>query len=184
MYSDEIIDGKLLPDRFGSISPCFRREAGEHGKDQKGIFRVHQFEKFEQFVFAKPEDSENEQEKMIGYTEEFYQKLGIPHRVVLLSSGDMGKVSAKTFDVEAWMPGQNAYREICSVSNCIDYQARRLKIRFRDKTNEETQYVHTLNGTLVAVERTMVAIIENFQTSDGHICVPEILQKYLGKDKI
>ena len=184
MYSDEILDGKSLPDRFGSISPCFRKEAGAHGKDQKGIFRVHQFEKFEQFVFAKPEDSYLEQEKMIGYAEEFYQKLGIPHKVVLLSSGDMGKVSAKTFDIEAWMPGQNAYREICSVSNCIDYQARRLKIRFRDKTNEETQYVHTLNGTLVAVERTMVAIIENFQTSDGHICVPKILQKYLGKDKI
>ena len=184
MYSDEILDGKSLPDRFGSISPCFRKEAGAHGKDQKGIFRVHQFEKFEQFVFAKPEDSYLEQEKMIGYAEEFYQKLGIPHKVVLLSSGDMGKIAAKTFDIEAWMPGQNAYREICSVSNCIDYQARRLKIRFRDKTNEETQYVHTLNGTLVAVERTMVAIIENFQTSDGHICVPEILQKYLGKDKI
>ena len=184
MYSDEILDGKSLPDRFGSISPCFRKEAGAHGKDQKGIFRVHQFEKFEQFVFAKPEDSYLEQEKMIGYAEEFYQKLGIPHKVVLLSSGDMGKIAAKTFDIEAWMPGQNAYREICSVSNCIDYQARRLKIRFRDKTNEETQYVHTLNGTFVAVERTMVAIIENFQTSDGHICVPEILQKYLGKDKI
>ena len=184
MYSDEILDGKSLPDRFGSISPCFRKEAGAHGKDQKGIFRVHQFEKFEQFVFAKPEDSYLEQEKMIGYAEEYYQKLGIPHKVVLLSSGDMGKIAAKTFDIEAWMPGQNAYREICSVSNCIDYQARRLKIRFRDKTNEETQYVHTLNGTLVAVERTMVAIIVNFQTSDGHICVPEILQKYLGKDKI
>jgi len=184
MYSDEIIDGKSLPDRFGSISPCFRREAGEHGKDQKGIFRVHQFEKFEQFVFAKPEDSESEQEKMIEYTEEFYQKLGIPHRVVLLSSGDMGKVAAKTYDVEAWMPGQNAYREICSVSNCLDFQARRLMIRFRNKTNEETQYVHTLNGTLVAIERTLVAIIENFQTSDGHIKVPEVLQKYLGTDKI
>ena len=139
MYSDEILDGKSLPDRFGSISPCFRKEAGAHGKDQKGIFRVHQFEKFEQFVFAKPEDSETEQEKMIGNAEEFYQKLGIPHRVILLSSGDMGKVSAKTFDIEAWMPSQNAYREICSVSNCIDYQARRLKIRFREKTNEETQ---------------------------------------------
>ena len=184
MYSDEIIDGKSLPDRFGSISPCFRKEAGAHGKDQKGIFRVHQFEKFEQFVFAKPEDSENEQEKMIGCTEEFYQKLGIPHRVVLLSSGDMGKVAAKTYDVEAWMPGQNAYREICSVSNCLDFQARRLMIRFRDKTNEETQYVHTLNGTLVAIERTLVAIIENFQTSDGHIKVPEVLQKYLETDKI
>ena len=184
MYSDEILDGKSLPDRFGSISPCFRKEAGAHGKDQKGIFRVHQFEKFEQFVFAKPEDSETEQEKMIGNAEEFYQKLGIPHRVILLSSGDMGKVSARTLDIEAWMPSQNAYREICSVSNCIDYQARRLKIRFRNKTNEETQYVHTLNGTLVAIERTLVAIIENFQINAGHIRVPEVLQKYLGTDKI
>ena len=184
MYSDEILDGKSLPDRFGSISPCFRKEAGAHGKDQKGIFRVHQFEKFEQFIFSKPEDSDMEQDKMIGNSEEFYQKLEIPHRVVLLSSGDMGKVAAKTFDIEAWMPGQNAYREICSVSNCNDFQARRLKIRFRDKTNEETQYVHTLNGTLVAIERTMVAIIENFQTNDGHIKIPKVLQKYFGKDKI
>ena len=184
MYSDEILEGKSLPEKFGSISPCFRKEAGAHGKDQKGIFRVHQFEKFEQFIFSKPEDSDMEQGKMIECAEEFYQKLGIPHRVVLLSSGDMGKVAAKTFDIEAWMPGQNAYREICSVSNCNDFQARRLKIRFRDKTNEETQYVHTLNGTLVAIERTMVAIIENFQTNDGHIKVPEVLQKYLGKDKI
>ena len=184
MYSDEILEGKSLPEKFGSISPCFRKEAGAHGKDQKGIFRVHQFEKFEQFIFSKPEDSDMEQVKMIECAEEFYQKLGIPHRVVLLSSGDMGKVAAKTFDIEAWMPGQKAYREICSVSNCNDFQARRLKIRFRDKTNEETQYVHTLNGTLVAIERTMVAIIENFQTNDGHIKVPEVLQKYLGKDKI
>ena len=184
MYSDEILDGKSLPDRFGSISPCFRKEAGAHGKDQKGIFRVRQFEKFEQFVFAKPEDSETEQEKMVEYAEEFYQKLGISHRVILLSSGDMGKVAAKTYDIEAWMPDQNAYREVCSISNCIDYQARRLKIRFRDKTNEETQYVHTLNGTLVAIERTLVAIIENFQKDDGHIRVPEVLQKYFGKDEI
>ena len=184
MYLDEILDGKSLPDRFGSISPCFRKEAGAHGKDQKGIFRVHQFEKFEQFVFTKPEDSDNEQEKMITNSEEFFQKLGIPHRVILLSSGDMGKVSSKTYDIEAWMPGQNSYREICSISNCLDYQSRRLKIRYRDKTNEETEYIHTLNGTLVAVERTIVAIIENFQTNDGHIKVPDVLQKYLGKDKI
>ena len=184
MYLDEILDGKSLPDRFGSISPCFRKEAGAHGKDQKGIFRVHQFEKFEQFVFTKPEDSDNEQEKMITNSEEFFQKLGIPHRVILLSSGDMGKVSSKTYDIEAWMPGQNSYREICSISNCLDYQSRRLKIRYRDKTNEETQYIHTLNGTLVAVERTIEAIIENFQTNDRHIKVPNVLQKYLGKDKI
>jgi len=184
MYTDEILDGKTLPQRFGSISPCFRKEAGAHGKDQKGIFRVHQFEKIEQFVFAKPEDSVEEQEMMIRYAEEFFQKLKIPHRVVLLSSGDMGKVAAKTYDVEAWMPGQNAYREVCSVSNCLDFQSRRLKIRFRDKTNEDTRYVHTLNGTLVAVERTLVAILENYQTEDGHIKVPEVLQEYLGKNII
>ena len=181
MYADEILDGNSLPARYSAISPCFRKEAGAHGKDQKGIFRVHQFEKIEQFVFSKPEDSWKEHEKMIGVTEEFFQKLEIPHRVVLLSSGDMGKISAKTYDLEVWMAGQNAYREVVSCSNCLDYQSRRLKIRFRDKTNEETQYAHTLNSTLVATERTMVAIIENFQTKDGHVNIPNVLQKYMGK---
>ena len=181
MYSDEILDGNKLPFRYASISPCFRKEAGAHGKDQKGIFRVHQFDKIEQFVFAKPEDSWSEHEKMISLTEEFYQKLEIPFKVMLLSSGDMGKVSAKTFDIEAWMAGQNAYREIVSCSNCLDFQSRRLKIRFRDKSNEDTQYVHTLNSTLVAIERTIVSIMENFQTKDGHIQVPQVLQKYFGE---
>ncbi len=184
MHSGEILDGKDLPIRYAGISPCFRKEAGAHGKDQKGIFRVHQFEKIEQFVFSRPEDSWKEHEKMISVAEEFYQKLGIPHKVMLLSSGDMGKISAKTFDIEAWMQGQNAFREIVSCSNCLDYQARRLKIRFRDKTNEQTQYVHTLNSTLVATSRTLVAIMENFQTKDGHIVVPEVLQKYVGKNMI
>ena len=183
MHSDEILDGNKLPFRYASFSPCFRKEAGAHGKDQKGIFRVHQFDKIEQFIFAKPENSWNEHEKMISITEEFYKKLEIPFKVMLLSSGDMGKVSAKTFDIEAWMPGQNAYREIVSCSNCLDLQSRRLKIRFRDKSNEDTQYVHTLNSTLVAVERTIVSIMENFQTNDGHITVPQVLQKYFG-DKI
>ena len=183
MHSDEILDGNKLPFRYASFSPCFRKEAGAHGKDQKGIFRVHQFDKIEQFIFAKPENSWTEHEKMISITEEFYKKLEIPFKVMLLSSGDMGKVSAKTFDIEAWMPGQNAYREIVSCSNCLDFQSRRLKIRFRDKSNEDTQYVHTLNSTLVAVERTIVSIIENFQTNDGHITVPQVLQKYFG-DKI
>ena len=183
MHSDEILDGNKLPFRYASFSPCFRKEAGAHGKDQKGIFRVHQFDKIEQFIFAKPENSSNEHEKMISITEEFYKKLEIPFKVMLLSSGDMGKVSAKTFDIEAWMPGQNAYREIVSCSNCLDFQSRRLKIRFRDKSNEDTQYVHTLNSTLVAVERTIVSIMENFQTNDGHITVPQVLQKYFG-DKI
>ena len=181
MYADEILDGNSLPVRYAAISPCFRKEAGAHGKDQKGIFRVHQFEKIEQFVFSKPEDSWKEHENMIGITEEFFQKLEIPHKVVLLSSGDMGKISAKTYDLEVWMAGQNAYREAVSCSNCLDYQSRRLKIRFRDKTNEDTQYAHTLNSTLVATERTMVAIIENFQTKDGHVNIPNVLQKYMGK---
>jgi len=183
MYRNEILDGNNLPDRYGSISPCFRKEAGAHGKDQKGIFRVHQFEKVEQFAFSKPEDSWKLQLDMLENTKEFYQKLGIPYRVVVLSSGDMGKVSAKTFDIEAWMAGQNTYREIGSISNCLDYQARRLKIRFRDKTNEETRFVHTLNGTLVAIERTMVAIMENNQMEDGHIEIPNVLRKYMDDKK-
>ena len=184
MYSDEILDGTKLPIRYAGVSPCFRKEAGTHGKDQKGIFRVHQFEKIEQFVFSRPEDSWKEHELMLSIAEEFYKNLGIPYKVMLLSSGDMGKISAKTYDIEAWMGGQNAYREIVSCSNCLDYQARRLKIRFRDKTNEQTQYLHTLNSTLVATTRTLVAIMENFQTKDGHINVPEVLQRYVGKNTI
>ena len=184
MHGNEILDGNSLPTKYAAISPCFRKEAGAHGKDQKGIFRVHQFEKIEQFVFSKPEESWNQHENMIAITEEFFQKLEIPYRTVLLSSGDMGKISAKTYDVEVWMAGQNAYREVASCSNCLDYQSRRLKIRFRDKTNEDTQYAHTLNSTLVATERTMVAIMENFQTKDGHVNIPNVLQKYMGKKTI
>ena len=182
MHYDEILEGSKIPLRYASISPCFRKEAGAHGKDQKGIFRVHQFEKVEQFVFCRPEESWDEHEKMIQTTEEFYQKLEIPYKLMLLSSGDMGKVSAKTYDLEAWMAGQNAYREIVSCSNCLDYQSRRLKIRFREKSNEDTKYIHTLNSTLVAIERTMVAILENNQTKDGLVHVPEVLQKYFGDE--
>lgn len=184
MHSDEIIDGKKLPLRYAGVSTCFRKEAGAHGRDQKGIFRVHQFEKVEQFVFTRPEDSWHEHERMLAITEEFYQKLEIPYRIMLLSSGDLGKVSAKTYDLEAWMAGQKNYREIVSCSNCLDFQARRLKIRFRDKTNEQPQYLHSLNSTLVATTRTMVAITENFQTKDGHIAVPKVLQKYVGSSLI
>ncbi|MGB6462826.1 MAG: serine--tRNA ligase, partial [Nitrosotalea sp.] len=184
MYADEIIEGKILPLRYAGVSPCFRKEAGAHGRDQKGIFRVHQFEKVEQFVFSRPEESWNEHEKMLAIVEEFYQKIELPYRVMLLSSGDMGKVSAKTYDLEAWMAGQSNYREIISCSNCLDFQARRLKIRFRDKTNEQPQYLHTLNSTLVATTRTMVAILENFQTKDGHISIPKALQKYVGTSTI
>lgn len=184
MHADEILEGKDLPIRYAGVSPCFRKEAGAHGRDQKGIFRVHQFEKVEQYVFARPEESWKEHEKMLAIAEEFYQKLEIPYRVMLLSSGDLGKISAKTFDIEAWMAGQNSYREIVSCSNCLDFQTRRLKIRFRDKTNEQTQYLHSLNSTLVATTRTLVAIMENFQTQDSHISVPKPLQKYLGADLI
>ena len=183
MHSKEIMDGKNLPLKYAGMSPCFRKEAGAHGRDQKGIFRVHQFDKIEQFVFSRPEDSWKEHEKMLSVAEEFYQKLEVPHRVMLLSTGDMGKVSAKTYDIEAWMAGQNAYREIVSCSNCLDYQARRLKIRFRDKTNEDTQYLHTLNSTLIATTRVLVSIMENFQTKDGHIRIPSVLQKYMGNQK-
>lgn len=181
MYSDEILEGKRLPMRYAGVSPCFRKEAGAHGRDQKGIFRVHQFEKVEQFIFSRPEESWKEHEQMLSIVEEFYQKLEIPYRIVVLSSGDLGKISAKTYDLEAWMAGQNSYREIVSCSNCLDFQARRLKIRFRDRTNDQPQYIHTLNSTLVATSRTLVSILENFQTKDGHVIVPKILQKYVGK---
>ncbi len=183
MHSKEIIEGKDLPLRYAGVSPCFRKEAGAHGRDQKGIFRVHQFDKIEQFVFSRPEDSWKEHEKMLGVVEEFYQELEIPHKVMLLSTGDMGKISAKTYDIEGWMAGQNAYREIVSCSNCLDFQARRLKIRFRDKTNEDTQYLHTLNSTLIATTRVLVSIMENFQTKDGHIRIPTVLQSYMGNQK-
>ena len=180
MHMDEILEGIKLPIRYAGFSSCFRKEAGAHGKDMKGIFRVHQFEKVEQFIYCRPDESWREHEKMLALSEEFFKRLGIPYRVMLLCSGDTGKISAKTYDIEGWMGGQNAYREIVSCSNCLDYQARRLGIRFRDKTNEETRLVHTLNSTLVATERTMVAILENFQTSTGSVEIPKVLQKYMG----
>jgi seryl-tRNA synthetase len=180
MHMNEILEGIKLPIRYAGFSSCFRKEAGAHGRDMKGIFRVHQFEKVEQFIYCRPDESWKEHERMLALSEEFFRHLGIPYRVVLLCSGDTGKISAKTYDIEGWMAGQNAYREIVSCSNCLDYQARRLGIRFRDKTNEETRLVHTLNSTLVATERTMVAILENFQTSEGSVIIPKVLQKYMG----
>jgi len=183
MHMDEILDSRKLPLRYAGISPCFRKEAGAHGKDMKGIFRVHQFEKVEQFAISESENSSSEHERMLNIAERFYQNLGIPFRVVLLCSADTGKVSAKTYDLEAWMPGQNKYREIGSCSNCMDFQSRRLSIRHRQKTNEETQLVHTLNSTLVATERTMVAILENYQTNNQTVVVPNVLRKYMGDIK-
>ena len=183
MHMDEILDSTKLPLRYASISPCFRKEAGAHGKDMKGIFRVHQFEKVEQFVISDSINSFDEHERMQNISERFYQNLEIPFRVVLLCSADTGKVSSKTYDIEAWMPGQNKYREIGSCSNCIDFQSRRLGIRHRERVNEETRLVHTLNSTLVATERTMVAILENYQTSNRSVIIPTVLRKYMGDMK-
>jgi seryl-tRNA synthetase len=183
MHMNEILEGKKLPIKYAGFSPCFRKEAGAHGKDMKGIFRVHQFEKVEQFVYCRPEDSWKMHEQMLALTEDFLGRLDIPFRVVLLSSGDTGKISAKTYDIEAWMAGQNAFREVISCSNCTDYQARRLAIRYRDKTNEDTRLVHTLNGTLVATERMLVAILEHYQNRAGSVRIPDVLQKYMNDAK-
>ena len=183
MHMDEILESTRLPLRYACVSPCFRKEAGAHGRDMKGIFRVHQFEKVEQVIFSRPEDSWKEHEKTLELTEQFYERLGLPTRTILLCSADLGKISAKTYDIEAWFPGQSSYREIVSCSNCLDYQARRLRIRYRDNVNEETKLVHTLNSTLIATERTMVSIIENYQTDEGTVEVPEILRKYMGDAK-
>ena len=181
----EILDGKTLPLRYGGVSPCFRKEAGAHGRDTKGIFRVHQFEKVEQFVFSKPEDSWKEHERLISNAEELFQALGLPYRVVNVCSGDLGTVAAKKYDLEVWLPGQNTYREAVSCSNCTSYQAVRSNIRYRDRTSDPTEYVHTLNSTFVATERTLIAILENFQQSDGSIAIPGVLRPCMnGQDAI
>jgi len=179
MHMDEILDASTLPTRYCGFSPCFRVEAGAHGKDTKGIFRVHQFYKVEQIIFCKPEDSWTLHGELIANVEEIYRDLGIPHRVIALCSGDTGFMSAKTFDLEAWLPGQQAYREMASASNVTDFQARRLLIRYREKQNAPTALVHTLNSTAV-VTRTLVAIIENFQEKDGSVKIPMPLITYMG----
>jgi seryl-tRNA synthetase len=179
MHMDEIIDGPQLPIRYCGFSPCFRVEAGAHGKDTKGIFRVHQFYKVEQVVFCKPEDSWRIHEELISNAESIYQALGIPHRVVALCSGDTGFMSAKTYDLEAWLPGQGKYREMASASNVTDFQSRRLLIRYREKQSEPTILVHTLNSSAV-VTRTLVALVENFQQKDGSVKIPKALTPHMG----
>lgn len=178
-HADEILDGGTLPLRYAGISPCFRKEAGAHGRDTKGIFRVHQFEKVEQFIYSAPEESWNLHEELLRNLEEFWQSLKIPYRVVNVCTGDLGTVAAKKYDLEAWLPGQGKYREMASCSNCTSYQAVRSKIRYRERSNEPTKYLHTLNSTLVATERAIVSILENFQRSDRTVQVPEVLRKYL-----
>ena len=179
MFMDEILDADRLPLKFAGVATQFRKEIGAHGVDTKGLFRMHQFNKVEQFVFCHPEESWKIHEELQKNTEDFYKALGIPFRVVTLCSGDTGKVAAKTYDMEAWFPRQNAYREVGSNSNCTDYQARRLNIR-GGKAGGEKFLVHTLNNTLVATSRCMVAILENFQRADGTVTVPKVLRAYMG----
>lgn len=182
MHMDEIISSDDLPIRYVAHSVCFRREAGAHGKDTRGIFRLHQFEKVEMFVFTRPEDSWAEHERLIGIEEQIVQALGLPYRAVALCTGDIGAPSAKTIDLEVWFPGQQRYRETTSCSNTTDYQARRLNVRTRGDGGTVT--LHTLNGTAATSSRTVAAILENNQRSDGSVVVPEVLRPLCGFDVI
>ena len=180
MYRDEIFEEKDLPLRLAGISSCFRREIGSHGLDTKGLFRVHQFSKVEQFVFCRPEDSWQIHEELLANAEEVFHTLGLPYRVVNICTGDIGTVAAKKYDIEVWMPRENAYKEVVSCSNCTTYQAVRLNIRVRDKENfESKRYVHTLNSTAIATSRAMRAILENCQEKDGSVVIPPVLRKYM-----
>lgn len=181
MYMNEVLNAEQLPIKFVGISTNFRKEAGAHGRDTRGIFRTHQFNKVEQFIFCKPEDSWKIHEELIRNAESLIQKLGLPYRVVNVCTGDIGTVAAKKYDLEVWMPAQNTYREAISCSNCTDYQARRLNIRYREKEGAPPKgFVHTLNSTAIATGRTMVAILENYQQKDGSVIIPEALRPYMG----
>jgi len=184
MYANEILDEKDLPKRYVAFSTCFRRESGAYGKDTKGILRVHQFDKIEMFSFCKPEKSNEEHEFFLSLEERLMQLLGIPYHVLRICTGDLGRPAAKKYDVEAWMPGQNQYRETHSTSNCTDYQARRLNMKYRDQKTGKPEFLHTVNGTAFAIGRTLIAIIENYQQKDGSIKVPEVLQKYVSFKEI
>jgi seryl-tRNA synthetase len=180
MYQDEIFEEKDLPMRLAGISPCFRREIGAHGLDTKGLFRVHQFTKVEQFVYCMPEDSWQIHEELLANAEDIFKGLGLPYRVVNICTGDIGTVAAKKYDIEAWMPRENAYKEVVSCSNCTAYQAVRLNIRVRDKSDfESKQWVHTLNSTAIATSRVLRAILENYQQEDGSVVLPDAIRPYM-----
>ncbi len=184
LYRDEVLDQARLPISLTAYTPCFRSEAGSYGKDVRGIIRQHQFQKVELVKFAHPEKSYEEHEKLTGNAEEVLQKLGLHYRVMTLCTGDMGASSAKTYDIEVWLPGQQLFREISSCSNFESYQARRANIRFRPEGKNKTEFVHTLNGSALAVGRTWVAIVENYQQADGSIVIPEALRPYIGAERI
>ena len=179
MVAEQILDLQELPYRFTAFTPCFRSEAGSAGKDTHGMIRLHQFSKVELVSITRPEDSQAEHERMTAMAEDVLKRLQIPYRVMLLSSGDVGFSAQKTYDLEVWIPSQNKYREISSCSNCGDFQARRMKARYKDE-NKKNRFVHTLNGSALAVGRTIVAIMENYQNTDGSISIPEVLHSYMG----
>ncbi|MDP2689539.1 MAG: serine--tRNA ligase, partial [Deltaproteobacteria bacterium] len=180
IHREEILDEEALPIRYTAYTPCFRKEAGSYGKDVKGLIRLHQFNKVELVKFSSPDTSYDELEKLTNNAEEVLKKLDLPYRVVTLCTGDMGFSSAKTYDIEVWLPGQGKYREISSCSNFEDFQARRANIRYRPKEGGKPRFVHTLNGSGLAVGRTLVAILENYQNGDGSVTVPEALRPYMG----
>jgi seryl-tRNA synthetase len=184
LYRDEILDAAQLPISLVAYTPCFRSEAGSYGKDVRGIIRQHQFQKVELVKFARPETSYEEHEKLTHNAETILQKLGLPYRVVVLSTGDMGFSSAKTYDLEVWLPGQQLFREISSCSNFEAFQARRANIRYRPEGKKGTEFVHTLNGSGLAVGRTWLAILENYQQEDGSVVIPEALRPYMGVERI
>jgi len=184
LYRDEILDAAKLPISLTAYTPCFRSEAGSYGKDVRGIIRQHQFQKVELVKFTRPDQSYEEHEKLTRNAEEVLQKLGLHYRTVALSTGDMGAASAKTYDIEVWLPGQQLYREISSCSNFEAYQARRANIRYRPEGKNKTEFVHTLNGSALAVGRTWVAIVENYQQADGSVLIPEALRPYIGAERM
>jgi seryl-tRNA synthetase len=185
IHQDEVLEEKALPLYYTAYTPCFRKEAGSYGKDTRGLIRQHQFNKVELVKFTKPENSYDELEKLLSDAEEVLKRLKLPYRVVNLCSGDLGFSASKTYDIEVWLPGQNAFKEISSCSNFEDFQARRAKIRYRISGKSKTEYVHTLNGSGLAVGRTLVAILENYQQADGSVIIPEVLRPYLyGVDRI
>lgn len=182
-HADEVILEEKLPLKYAGYSHCFRQEGGSYGKYSKGLYRVHQFTKVEMFIYCKPEESEKYHQEILKLEEEIYQDLGLPYRVVEMCTGDLGAMAARKYDLEVWMPGRQEYGEVTSTSNCTDYQARNLNIKYKKKEGG-SEFVHMLNGTAIATSRTPLAILENYQNEDGSITVPEVLKKWMGKEKI
>lgn len=182
-HADDVISVDDLPIKYIGYSHCFRKEAGAYGKYSRGMYRVHQFTKAEMFIYCTSEESEKYHQHILEMEEKIYQGLGLPYRILEMCTGDLGAMAARKFDIEAWMPGRNDYGEVTSTSNCTDYQARNLNIKYRKKDGK-TEYVHMLNGTAIATSRTPLAILENYQNEDGSVTIPEILRKWMGKDKI